>query len=155
MSAPILDKILADIKETMKSKDTEKLITLRTLHSEIKNVGINKRKEITDEDVLAVISKGIKQRVESIEQFKKGSRNDLVEKEEAQIALYKLYQPQQMERPQIEELVDKVLAETGVTSPKEIGAVMKALMPLVKGKADGAVVNQVVRDALSKITPQQ
>ena len=92
MSSPILDTIMADIKEAMKAKDTETLLTLRTLHSEIKNVGINQRKEITDEDVSSVIAKGIKQRLDSIEQFKKAERQDLIEKEEQQIAIYKKYQ---------------------------------------------------------------
>ncbi|RLC29222.1 GatB/YqeY domain-containing protein, partial [Candidatus Woesebacteria bacterium] len=77
MSSPIYEQILSDIKETMKSKNSEKLLTLRTLHSEIKNVGINKRKEITDEDIASVIAKGIKLRLEAIEQFKTGNRIDL------------------------------------------------------------------------------
>ena len=85
--------------------------------------------------------------------FNKGDQNDLVEKEETRITLYKSYQPEQMERSEIEKLVNKVISETGVTSMKDIGNVMKALMPLVKGKADGSVVNQVVRDTLSKMHP--
>ena len=151
MSSSILEQILSDIKEAMKSKNSEKLLTLRTLHSEIKNVGINKRREITDEDVASVIAKGIKQRLDAIEQFKKGNRIDLVEKEEAQIALYKTYQPKQLELSEIEELVSQAITDTGATTLKELGSVMKAVMPLVKGKADGQVVNQVVKDKLAKM----
>ena len=150
MSSPIYEQILSDIKETMKSKNSEKLLTLRTLHSEIKNVGINKRKEITDEDIASVIAKGIKLRLEAIEQFKTGNRIDLVEKEEAQIAIYKTYQPTQLELSEIEELVSQAIADTGAATLKDLGNVMKAVMPLVKGKADGQIVNQVVKDKLSK-----
>ena len=149
MSSPIYEQILSDIKETMKSKNSEKLLTLRTLHSEIKNVGINKRKEITDEDIASVIAKGIKLRLEAIEQFKTGNRIDLVEKEEAQIAIYKTYQPKQLELSEIEELVSQAIADTGAATLKDLGNVMKAVMPLVKGKADGQIVNQVVKDKLS------
>ena len=150
MNSPIYEQILSDIKETMKSKNSEKLLTLRTLHSEIKNVGINKRKEITDEDIASVIAKGIKLRLEAIEQFKTGNRIDLVEKEEAQIAIYKTYQPTQLELSEIEGLVSQAIADTGAATLKDLGNVMKAVMPLVKGKADGQIVNQVVKDKLSK-----
>lgn len=150
MNSPIYEQILSDIKETMKSKNSEKLLTLRTLHSEIKNVGINKRKEITDEDIASVIAKGIKLRLEAIEQFKTGNRIDLVEKEEAQIAIYKTYQPKQSELSEIEGLVSQAIADTGAATLKDLGNVMKAVMPLVKGKADGQIVNQVVKDKLSK-----
>jgi len=148
MSSPLLDKIMEEIKQTMKSQDKERLITLRTLHSEIKNVGINKRKEITDEDVLSVIAKGIKLRTDAIEQFKQGGREDLVQKEQAQIDLYKTFQPEQMAPSEIEKIVDRIINETGVTSKKDIGLVMKNLMPLVKGKADGRIVNQIVNKKL-------
>lgn len=151
MSSEILEQILTDIKDAMKSKNSEKLLTLRTLHSEIKNVGINERKEITDEDVATVIAKGIKIRLEAIEQFKKGDRNDLVEKEQAQIEIYKNYQPKQLSPAEIEEIVSRAISDTGATALKEMGNVMKAVMPLVKGKADGKLVNQVVKDKLSKM----
>lgn len=149
MSSPILTAIMADIKEAMKSKDTETLLTLRTLHSEIKNVGIDQRKETTDEDVSSVIAKGIKQRLDAIEQFEKAERKDLVEKEKMQIDIYKKYQPKQLERSEIETLADKAIEETGATLKKDMGKVMKSLMPLVKGKADGRLVSEIVNSKLS------
>lgn len=148
MSSPILNTIMGDIKEAMKAKDTETLLTLRTLHSEIKNVGIDQRKEITDEDVSSVIAKGIKQRLDSIEQFEKAERQDLIEKEQKQIDIYKKYQPKQLEPKEIEELVDTVIAESGAETKKDMGKVMKSLMPLVKGKADGKVVSEIVNSKL-------
>ena len=148
MSTPILDTIMADIKKAMKSKDTDTLLTLRTLHAEIKNVGINQRKEITDDDVSSVLAKGIKQRQDAIEQFKKGNRDDLIAKEMQQIEIYKHYQPKQLERSEIEALAEKVIAETGATAKNEMGKVMKSLMPLVKGKADGKIVSEIVNSKL-------
>ncbi len=149
MSSQILENILDNIKESMKSKNRGKLTTLRTLHSEIKNVGINKRKEITDEDVTSVISKGIKQRLDAIEQFEKAGRTDLIKKEQDQINIYKTFQPTQLETSEIEALVEKVIVDTGATAKKDMGTVMKALMPLINGKADGKVVSQIVNSKLS------
>lgn len=148
MGSSILECILADIKEAMKSKDNETLVTLRTLHSEIKNIEINTRKKITDEDVASVIAKGIKQRQDAVEQFEKGGRNDLVDKEQKQIVLYTKYQPKQLNRSEIEELVAKIIAETGAETKKDMGTVMKNLMPLVKGKADGKLVSEIVNTKL-------
>ena len=149
MSSSILDAIMTDIKNAMKSKDSGTLLTLRTLHADIKNVGINQKKEITDEDVASLIAKGIKQRLDSIEQFKKANRQDLVEKEQRQIDIYKKYQPAQLERAEIEELSDRVIAETGAESKKDMGKVMKSIMPAIKGRADGKLVNEIVNSKLA------
>lgn len=155
MGSQMLESIMEHIKKAMKSQNKEELITLRTLHAEIKNVGINKRKEISDEDVVSVISKGIKQRLDAIEQFEKAGRTDLVDKEREQIAIYKTFQPEQMEISEIETLVSKVITETGATTKKDIGIVMKALMPLIKGKADGKIVSQIVNSRLSAEKKEQ
>lgn len=153
MSSQLFDTIMNDIKQAMKSQDKETLVTLRTLHSEIKNVAINKRKDITDEDVALVVAKGIKQREDAIEQFRQGGRSDLIDKEQAQIAVYKKYQPQQLNRDEIETLVENVISETGASAPKDMGMVMKSLMPHVKGKADGKVVNEIVNKKLAARAP--
>lgn len=149
MGAKILDGIVADIKCAMKAKDKERLITLRTLHADIKNVGINMRKEVTDEDVASVVAKGIKMRLDAVEQFEKAGRKDLADKDLAQIEIYKTYQPKQLDRVDVEEMVKRIVAETGASSKKDMGRVMKALMPLVKGKADGKMVSQIVNESLS------
>ncbi len=148
MSSSILERILADIKEAMKSKDNETLVTLRTLHSEIKNIEINTRKKIRDEDVASVLAKGIKQRQDAAEQFEKADRKDLVDIEQKQIALYTRYQPKQLSRSEIEELAVNVIAETGAETKKDMGKVMSGLMPLVKGKADGKLVSEIVNTKL-------
>lgn len=144
----ILDEVLADIKTAMKAKDHVAVTVLRDLHAQVKDVTVNAGKEITDEAVLNCVNKAIKQRQDSIDLYEKGGRPELAAKEQAEIDLIRKYQPAQMSREEIETVVREVLAETGATSQKEMGKVMGALMPRVKGKADGKLVNQVVRSLL-------
>lgn len=148
MASPILDKILHDIKTAMRERDQETLIALRTLHSDIKNVGINERREPSDADVATVLAKSVKQRNESIEQFQKAGRNDLVAKEQFQMDLYKRYQPKQLERGEIEKIVQEAMDKTGIKEKKEMGKIMKEVMPLLKGRADGKLVNEIVSQKL-------
>lgn len=144
----ILDEVLADIKKAMKAKDHVAVTVLRDLHAQVKDVTVNAGKEITDEAVLSCVNKAIKQRQDSIELYEKGGRPELAANEQAEIDLIRKYQPAQMSREEIESVVREVLAETGATTQKEMGRVMGALMPRVKGKADGKLVNQVVRSLL-------
>jgi uncharacterized protein YqeY len=144
MASTLLDRILDDIKTAMKAQEKDKLMALRLLHSEIKNVGINERRDPTDEDTLNVITRLIKQRQEAIEQFKQGGREDLIAKDTLQLEVYRSYQPEQMTEAEIAALVDEAIAATGASSKKEMGSVMKILMPQVKGRADGKVVNTIV-----------
>ncbi len=148
MSSKLLDDLLADIKTAMKSRENDKLVALRSLHAQIKDATVNQGKETTDGDVATVLAKAIKQRQDSIEQFRAGGREDLVVKEQQEIEIYKKYQPAQLSQPEIEELVKKAIAETGAAGKKDMGKVMQALMPQVKGRADGKLVNQVVQALL-------
>jgi len=149
MASKLLETLLADIKATMKAKDSEKLTALRTLHSDIKNFGINNRKEITDDDVVAVLAKAVKQRKESLEQYTKAGRDDLAQKEQFEIDIFSAYQPEQLDEAAITELVEKAIAEAKATAKKDMGAVMKILMPQVKGRADGKLVSAIVNSKLS------
>jgi uncharacterized protein YqeY len=149
MSSTVLDRILADVKAAMKAGDKERVLTLRTLHAEINNRAIQERRELTDEDVAAVLQKAVKQRMDSIEQFRDGGRDDLVARETAQLEILREYLPRQMDRPQIEALVDRVIADTGASGKKDLGRVMKALMPEVRGRADGKLVNRIVAEKLA------
>ena len=148
MASAILDRILADIKEAMKAKSADTLIALRTLHAAIKDQTVNAGVEATDENVTAVIAKAIKQRADAVEQYAAAKRDDLVAKEQREIDLFRAYQPRQMERAEIEGLVRQCIADSGAVSKKEMGKVMQLLMPQVKGKADGKLVNQVVQSLL-------
>lgn len=141
-------KLTEDMKTAMKAKDAARLSTIRMLISAIKNKEIDQRRELSEEEAAAVISTAVKQRRDSIEQFKTGGRQDLVDKEEAEVAILLSYLPQQITEDEIREIVKSAIAETSATSGKEMGKVMKVIMPKTKGKADGALVNKVVKELL-------
>ncbi|HMO51016.1 MAG TPA: GatB/YqeY domain-containing protein [Kiritimatiellia bacterium] len=140
----IVEQLMSDIKAAMKSGDKERLVTLRSLHAQIKDATVNAGKDMSDDAVTAVIARQLKQRADAHTQFSAAGRADLAAVEEREIAILKAYQPAQLSEAEIEALVAEALAATGATTKKEMGKVMAALMPKVKGKADGALVNRVV-----------
>ncbi len=148
MGSPMLDALLADIKTAMKAQAPDTLTALRMLNAQIKDATVNAGKDPTDEAVATIVAKAIKQRQDSVEQFKAAGRNDLADKEQREIELFRAYQPQQLGAAEIETLVRKVIAETGAAGKKDLGKVMQALMPQVKGKSDGKLVNQIVMTQL-------
>lgn len=148
MASALLDRVLSDIKVSMKAQDKAKLLALRLLHAEVKNRAIDERRESTDDDVLAVLARLIKQRQEAIEQFQKGGRPDLVANETLQLDIYRAYQPEQLTADEIATLVDQAITATGASSKKDLGKVMQTLMPQVKGRADGKMVNAIVSQKL-------
>lgn len=150
MAETLLDTIMADIKTAMKAHETVAVTALRGLHAQVKDATINAGKPVTDEAVIACVNKAIKQREDSIDMYRKGNREDLVEKEQAELDLIRKYQPKQLSREEVTDIVQAVIAELGVTSLKERGKLMGSLMPRVKGKADGRLVNEVVQSLLSK-----
>jgi uncharacterized protein YqeY len=133
----------------MKSKDKLRTETLRGLKSAIKYAEIEAGTDFGDEDVLAVIGRQAKQRRDSIAEFEKARRTDLVEKETAELAILEQYLPAQLSEAEIKEKAEVVIAELGVSDMKGMGQVMKSLMVELKGQADGKIVNQVVRELLS------
>lgn len=149
MASVVMDQLMADIKEAMITKNSEALLALRTLHAAIKDQTVNAGVEVTDEVVCSVVTKAIKQRNDAIEQFTAASRQDLVDTEQKQIDLFRKYQPKQLDRAEIEVFVRECIAESGATTKKEMGKVMALLMPKVKGRSDGKLVNQVVQSLLA------
>jgi len=143
------DRVLQDMKEAMKARDQLKLSTLRLLVSEIKNREIDAKGELKDEDILALIQKAVKQRQDSIAQYEKGGRQDLAEKEKAELEILKAYLPEELSKEEILEIIDQAIAATGASSPKEMGKVMREVMPKVKGRADGKLVNELVKKRLA------
>ena len=143
------ERLKADMKEAMKAKDKVKLSTIRMINSLIKNAEIEKRGELTDEEIIQLLMKYAKQRKESIEMYEKGGRQDLVEKEKAELAVVESYLPKQMSEEEIREIVKQTIEEVGASSVKDMGKVMKAVMPKVKGRADGSVVNRIVKELLT------
>ncbi|MBI4666296.1 MAG: GatB/YqeY domain-containing protein [Nitrospinae bacterium] len=144
----IKEKLAEDMKTAMKAKEAARLSTIRMINSAIKNKEIDARHPLSDEEVAQVIATAVKQRKESIEQFGAAGRQDLVEKEQAEVVVLMSYMPAQLTEDEVKALVKAAIAETGAQAPKDMGAVMKALMPKTKGKADGAMVNRLVKEAL-------
>ena len=144
MASKIYDEMQSDVKEAMKARAADKVTAMRTLIAQIKDATINAGKDVTDGEVATVVSKAIKQRQDSVEQFRAGGREDLATKEQAEIDLFRKYIPKQLDEAEIEALATKAIAESGATGKADLGKVMKVLMPQVKGKADGKLVNAVV-----------
>ena len=143
------DKLTEDLKQTMRQRDKQRKSTLRLVMAAIKNAEIEKRRELTEEELLAVIAKEAKQRRESIAQFEEGGRQDLVDREKAELQILLAYLPEQLSREEIAAQARQIIAEVGAASPAQMGQVMRQLMPLMQGKADGKLVSQVVKELLA------
>ncbi|MBU1672075.1 MAG: GatB/YqeY domain-containing protein [Actinobacteria bacterium] len=137
-----------DLKTAMKSRDKLKVSTLRLLLSEIKNAEIAKRGELDESETDAVVAREARKRREAIEEFAKAGRQDLVDKETAELEILSGFLPEQVPEDELRGLIDQAIEEVGAASPKDLGKVMSVLMPRVKGKADGKAVNRLVREAL-------
>lgn len=148
-------KIQEDLKAALKEGETEKVSTLRFLLSAIKNKEIALRlpsvaqDQLTDEEVVAVIQKQARERRESIEAYSKANRDDLKQKEEAELAILQSYLPEQMSQAELEKIISETIGELGAGSLSDFGRVMSAVMAKVKGKADGNLVSASVREKLS------
>jgi hypothetical protein len=146
----IRDQIMAEVKTAMKEKNQLKLDTLRFLQSAIKNREIELRPDaITAEEVLGVIKKLVKQRKESIEQYKAGNRQDLADQEAAELKILETYLPAQMGKDQVEKIVAEVIAALGAKSVKDMGSVMKEVISRTAGTADNKTVSEVIKSKLS------
>lgn len=146
----LLERIDKDLIKALKGGDKIVVLNLRGLKSDIKYFQINNTLDkLTDEDVTAVLSSAAKRRRDSIEQFKKGNRADLVEKESRELEIIQTYLPQPMTAEEIEALAAEAIAETEASGPSDMGKIMKALMPKVKGLADGKAVKDVVMRLLT------
>jgi len=142
-------QISADYIQAMKAKDKDRVAVLSFLRAQIKNVLIDKRVEALDDaEVIAVIKKQVKQRQDSISQYRSGGREDLAAKEEQELNILKGYLPQEMSADEIGALVAQAVAQVGAAGMKDMGAVMKAMGPLTAGKADNKVVSELVRKKL-------
>ncbi len=145
------ERVSDDLKKAMKSGEKQRVSVLRMMKSAIDNAQIARRETLDDDGVIEVLSREAKRTRESIAEFKKANRRDAVEKEESELVVILEYLPQQMSRDEIAELVRQVIVEVGAQSPKDKGKVMSKLMPQLKGKAEGQLVNEVVTQALEAI----
>ncbi len=144
------ERLKLELKNALKSKDKVKLGTIRAILNAVKNQEINIKKELDDLEIEKIISTLVKQHKDSIEQFKKGGREDLVEKEQQELDILIEFLPEQLSEKDIEEIVKQTITELGNVSPKDLGKVMKAVMPKIQNKAEGKLVNQIVRKLLAK-----
>jgi len=144
------EKFLNDYKDAMKSRDSLKSSVLSCLRAEIMNAAIAKKKaKLEDADIISVIKKQIKQREDSIEQFTKGNRPELADKEKKELEILKVYLPAQMPEEEVKKVIEEVLASTGASGIKDMGKVMKEVNTKLAGKADGKLVSDLVRQKLS------
>ena len=146
---PLKDRLDEDLKSAIRAQDALRRNVLRSLRSEVHNEEIAQQKPLEDDDaIIGVISRQVRQRRESISEFRKGRRDDLVQREESELAVLLEYLPQQLTPEEIAELVREAVSEVGARGPGDKGRVMGKLMPMVRGRADGSVVNEVVTGIL-------
>ena len=143
------ERLVEEMKQAMKSNDKLRLSAIRMIRSALKNKEIELRKKLEDEEIVKVIQVMVRKGEESVEQFQTGGRMDLVEKEKREIEILKSFLPQPLSQEEILTIVDQSIQETQASSPKDIGKVMKSVMPKIGGKADGKLINQLVKERLS------
>ena len=146
----ILKKIDDNIIQALKNGEKEKLTVLRGLKSELKYKQIDKGDDLTKDDIIAVLSSAAKKRRESIEQYNNADRKDLADKEASELKIIEQYLPAQLDETKLRQIVADAIEETGVDSPQKIGLIMKVVMPKIKGRADGKMVNKLVLELLNK-----
>ncbi|MDQ1144991.1 uncharacterized protein YqeY [Bacillus sp. SORGH_AS 510] len=145
----LLERLNNDMKQAMKNKEKDKLSVIRMVKASLQNEAIKLGTELSEDAELTVLSREVKQRKDSLHEFDKAGREDLVEKLRTELAVVELYLPKQLSEEELSEIVKETISEVGATSKAEMGKVMSAIMPKVKGKADGSLVNKLVQQHLS------
>ncbi|PAQ16542.1 hypothetical protein CD798_01255 [Bacillaceae bacterium SAOS 7] len=145
----LLERLNNDMKQAMKNKEKDKLTVIRMLKAALQNEGFKVGKELTEDDELAVLSREVKQRKDSLHEFEKAGREDLVSKIQTELTYVNIYMPEQLSEEELEVIVQETIVEVNASSKADMGKVMSALMPKVKGKADGGTVNKLVQTKLS------
>ena len=144
------DQLMSDLKEAMKAKDTVRKATITMLRSQIKQIEVDNRADVSEEEIIDIIAKQVKQKNAAIEEFEKAERSDLVDEAKREIEVLMAYLPKQLTEEEIRAIVAQTVSEVGATSQKDMGKVMGALAPKTKGKADNKLVSQVVRELLNQ-----
>ena len=140
----MLKQLNADMKTAIKNREKEKLTVILMVKSSLQNEAIKKQADLTEEEELQVLSREVKQRNDSLHEFRKANREDLAEQVENELAIIQAYMPEQLSDEELEKIIQETIDEQQATSKKDMGKVMSAVMPKVKGKADGSKVNQFV-----------
>lgn len=147
----LLEQLSKDMIEAMKNKDSFTLGVIRMAKGAIQLESINKKKELTDEDIVSVIGKQIKMRKDSINEFAKANREDLVEQNKLEIEILNRYMPEQLSDEKINDIIEEAFTKVSPTSNKDMGLIMKEVSPKLKGKADMSKVNAIIKEKLAKI----
>lgn len=147
----LFNQINEDIKTSMKNKDAFKLSVIRMVKGAMQLEVINKKRDLNDDEVIAIIAKQIKMRKDSIEEFKKASRDDLVEKTQKEVDILVTYMPEQLNEEEIIKVINEVFEIVKPTSMKDLGMIMKEISPKVKGKADMSEVNRLIKEKLNNL----
>ncbi|WP_335869315.1 GatB/YqeY domain-containing protein [Bacillus sp. 2205SS5-2] len=146
----LLERLNQDMKQAMKNKEKEKLSVIRMLKASLQNEAIKLGKpELAQDEELTVLSREVKQRKDSLREFEKANRGDLVEKIQSELTYVDIYMPKQLSEQEVEVIVSETVTEVNASSKADIGKVMGAIMPKVKGKADGTLINKIVQKYLS------
>ena len=147
----LLEQLSKDMVEAMKSKDSFTLGVIRMAKGAIQLEAINKKKDLTDEDVVSVIAKQIKMRNDSVNEFTKAGRDDLAEQNKKEIEILNKYMPEQLSSDEVHKIIDEAFAKINPTSNKDMGLIMKEVSPKLKGKADMSLVNAIIKEKLSNL----
>ncbi|MFN7251270.1 MAG: GatB/YqeY domain-containing protein [Anaerobacillus sp.] len=145
----LLDRLTVDMKEAMKNKEKQRLSVIRMVKSALQNEAIKLKKELTEDEALTVLNRELKQRKDSLHEFEKADREDLAEKVRDEVVILKAYMPEQLTEEELAEIVKQTIQEVGASSKADLGKVMGAIQPKVKGKADGSIVNRLVQQFLT------
>lgn len=144
------EKLMEDLKSAMRNKEKRRKDTITMLRAAVKQREVDERIELADEDILAIVGKQVKQKRESIKEFQKASRIDLVEQAEEEIEILMVYLPEQLTEDEIDEIVREAIVQTGAASMRDMGRIMGVVMPKVKGKADGSLISQSAKKLLNQ-----
>jgi uncharacterized protein YqeY len=142
-------QLSADLKDAMRSRDERRKLAIRAVRAAITNAEVERRRSLTEDEILALVAREVKQRRESITYFQEGDREDLVAQEQAEIDALEKYLPRQLSVEEIRSEARRVIEEVGATSPRDMGRVMREVMPAMRGRADGGQVSQIVRELLA------
>lgn len=149
----LAEQLQAEMKQAMRTGDAHRRDTLRMALAAVQNAAKDKRADLSEEEALAVLTRQVKTRRESIKAYRDAGRDDLADKEQAEIEVLAPYLPEQLDEAEVRALVVEAVAATGAGSPRDMGLVMGALMPRVRGRADGALVSRLVNEELAKAAP--
>lgn len=145
------EKILEDLKLSMKAQDKEKLTVIRMIKGAMQMEELNKKHELTDDEVIAIISKQIKSRKEAIVEFEKANREDLIEQNKKEIEILNTYMPEQLSDEEIQKVIDEAFSKINPTSQSDMGKIIGSISPILKGKADMGMVSKIVKEKLSNL----